>query len=109
MHIYFIDGSLPSMLYEDSGNGYDYENGVFAKKAFRVTGSQTTLAVSQKIKGTFTPTYSTYKIMLHGLPFEVSKTEVDGVEIPMSQSEYLFDKTIQVIEVDKNFQYLMVS
>jgi alpha-glucosidase len=109
LHVYYIDGSLPSMLYEDSGDGYDYEKGVFIKKAFRVTGSATSLSISQKTKGTFVPAYSNYKIVLHGLPFQVNSCEVDGALVQPDANEEFHDKEVQVITVDQRFQYLVLS
>jgi alpha-glucosidase len=97
------------MLYEDSGDGYDYEKGVFIKKAFRVTGSATSLSISQKTKGTFVPAYSNYKIVLHGLPFQVNSCEVDGALVQPDANEEFHDKEVQVITVDQRFQYLVLS
>jgi alpha-glucosidase len=109
LHVYYINGSLPSMLYEDSGDGYDYKKGHFVKKAFRVTGTKSSLTISQKTKGSYESTYATYKIMLHGLPFDIASCDVDGLIIEPGQSEELPGKKIPFITVDQRFQYLVLQ
>ena len=109
LHVYFIDGSLPSMLYEDSGDGYDYEIGSHACKTFRVTGTSTSLSISQKKEGHYNPSYKTYKIMLHGLPFTIGKAEVDGIYTEAELPESLADKVIQVIKADRDFQFISLA
>jgi alpha-glucosidase len=83
LHVYHIEGNLSSVLYEDSGDGYDYEKGMYTEKSFLVTGTDSSLSISQRTNGAFVPTYATYKIILHGLPFVPDTYEIDGVVRPL--------------------------
>jgi alpha-glucosidase len=109
LHIYYIDGSLPSMLYEDRGDGYDYENGQATTKTFRVTGSPQSLAITQKEEGGYKADYRTYKIMIHGLPFTIGQADADGSPLLFGEEELLADQKIQVIRVNTDFQYLTLA
>jgi len=109
LHIYYIDGSLTSMVYEDRGDGYDYTTGEFIKKTFEVTGTATSLSVSQKTEGVYQPGYVMYQIMVHGLPFAVETGEVDGLAVELEHVEILGDKTIPVIKVNPGFENLILK
>ncbi|WP_146894531.1 glycoside hydrolase family 31 protein [Adhaeribacter aerolatus] len=78
LNLYYTEGSFTSTLYDDGGDGYAYEKGIFTERKFIVTGTQVSLTVSQEIKGAFEPTYTTYKIILHGLPFGPETIRIDG-------------------------------
>ena len=109
LHVYYIDGSLPSMLYEDRGDGYDYENGQATTKTFRVTGTPQSLAITQKAAGNYKADYQTYKIMVHGLPFTIGQADADDSPLLFGEEELLGDQAIQVIRVHTGFQYLTLA
>lgn len=78
LHIYFTKSVQVSYLYEDAGDYYGYRNGQFNLKKFVVTHRRATFKVFQTVSGSYTPTYSHYKIVLHGLPSQVTEVEIDG-------------------------------
>jgi alpha-glucosidase len=78
LHVYYKKGSHESTLYEDAGEGYDYETGQCTVKKFIVTGTADSLTLEQTAVGCFTASYKTYRIVLHGLPFTASTGKIDG-------------------------------
>jgi alpha-glucosidase len=106
LHVYYIDGSLPSMLYEDRGDGYEYESGQSTTKTFRVTGTPQSLAITQTREGGYDPGYRNYKIVFHGLPFTIGQADADGCPLTMDEEELLADQKLQVVRVHTDFQYL---
>jgi alpha-glucosidase len=109
LHVYFLDGSLPSMLYEDRGDGYEYESGQATSKTFRVTGTPQSLAITQTQEGAYRPGYQTYKVMIHGLPFTIGQADADGAALTMDEEEVLGEQKIQVLRVHTDFQYLSLA
>lgn len=78
LHIYFTRTVQTSHLYEDAGDYYGYRNGQFCIKKFVVTHRRGIFKIFQTISGNFDPGYTHYKIILHGIPDEISEFEVDG-------------------------------
>jgi alpha-glucosidase len=109
LHVYFVQGSLSSMLYEDSGDGYEYETGLFSKKTFRVTGSNTSLSISQKTEGKYEPTYHTYQLILHNLPFIIQTGSADGALLKADLLESAENESLQEIIVNRQFSYLVLQ
>ena len=70
LHCYFTEGEpVVSWQYEDEGDGYDYEQGVFLKKRFEVSGDTQHMLITQRQEGDYTPDYAMAKLIIHGLPF----------------------------------------
>ncbi|MDB5264057.1 MAG: hypothetical protein JWQ14_3340 [Adhaeribacter sp.] len=115
LHVYYLQGSLTSLLYEDKGDGYDYEKGVCNEKNFLVIGTEAGLIISQDIKGVYEQTYATYKIILHGLPFMMETIEIDGelltldpVAEPDSELE-LTENQLPAISLRRDFKVLNIQ
>ncbi|MBK8624060.1 MAG: glycoside hydrolase family 31 protein [Saprospiraceae bacterium] len=73
LHVFFGGEGVNSYLYEDSGDGYDYEKGIYNKKRFKMNCTDKSMKLSLKSNGHFEPDYSTYKLLIHGLPFIPTK------------------------------------
>ncbi|WP_245590568.1 glycoside hydrolase family 31 protein [Adhaeribacter aquaticus] len=106
LHIYYIEGSLQSILYEDNGLNYDYKEGKSILKTFRVTGSKNTISISQNTAGSYTPSYYKYKIILHGLPFTIASWEANGHLVSQDEVEINDQNNERAVLVDPDFQYL---
>ena len=78
MHVYYIDGEKSSEFYDDAGDGYGYKNGEFTRRTFAVEGDMNYLNIEQRIEGDYNPSYTSYSLKIHGVPFEVQEIEVDG-------------------------------
>lgn len=103
LHIFFKKGKTTSILYEDAGEGYGYENGDFILKTFTLTGTPDSLKIEQTAEGEFLPDYLQYKIVLHGLPFEAQTMIVDG-----EVNGNIEDKGLGV-EVKGDFQEIVIQ
>lgn len=78
---WYTDKEATSLLYEDHGDTFAYQQDIYLEKTFRVKGSNGSLTIEQKMEGLFTPRYEKYQHTIYGLPFKVRKVEVDGNEI----------------------------
>jgi len=69
LHTYYGGDNVLSYLYEDAGEGYEYEKGIYNRKTFKTNSAQDTFRLSLRMSGHYEPSYNTYKIVVHGLPF----------------------------------------
>ena len=81
LNVYFSDYEVNSFLFEDHGDTFAYEQGIYSEKKFSVKGGPTVLTIEQAIDGLYTPKYELYNYNVVGLPFKVSKIYVDEKEI----------------------------
>ncbi len=102
LEVYYKSGKEKSVLYEDAQDGYDYNKGRFSLSTFKLAGTASELVVQQHREGNFEPTYSRYRISLHGLPFAISAIKVN--------SELLDPAHYQsgAFVVDRNFDDLRI-
>lgn len=87
LHIYYTEGMMTNQLYEDSGDGYDNERGVYNLRRFEVLGSNNSVEVNQVSKGHFEATYDTYNIKLHSIPNPIKAIFVNDREIELDDVE----------------------
>jgi alpha-glucosidase len=78
LHVYYKKGKEVSLLYEDAGDGYEYNSGVYNEKVFTVEGTKDLLRLSQNRMGHYVPNYDEYQVVLHGLPAEPKEVLVNG-------------------------------
>jgi alpha-glucosidase len=78
LHVY-LGGENPchSYLYEDSGDGYDYEKGVYNRKKFTTQFKGDNFTLTLKTNGHYEPTYSKYKMVIFGISFHINKILVN--------------------------------
>ncbi len=81
---YFGGENISSYLYEDSGDGYDYEKGIYNRKKFKTQSGADFFKMTLKSNGHYEPSYSTYKLMIYGLPFTPSRILMNDKEIEVS-------------------------
>lgn len=86
LQVYYGASATKSVLYEDAGDGYDYKDGKCNIKTFEVHGLSKGLAVHQTKEGNYNPTYQTYEVCFHGLPFEPQSCLVDEVAVPVKKA-----------------------
>jgi len=91
--VYYGGEPLNSYLYEDSGDGYDYEKGIYNRKKFKTQSTPTSFKMSLKTNGHYEPSYSTYKVVLFGLPFLPSKILVNDKEMDIN-SKYIENQSL---------------
>ncbi|MCP4976833.1 MAG: DUF4968 domain-containing protein [Maribacter sp.] len=106
LEVYFRMGSESSTVYEDEQDGYDYKKGQYSLRNFKLKGKEKSLVIQQFKDGTFIASYDSFRINLHGLPFEIKAIEVDNEEVPLNQ---LKPNGNNVIEVNKDFTQLLIK
>lgn len=98
LDVYYKEGKEESMVYEDAGDGYDYIKGRYSLRNFKLHGKKDELIIQQHKSGKYVTTYKTFKLNLHGLPFKISKIEVDNVEIPFDQLKIDGENSLTLIK-----------
>lgn len=96
---YFGGQGVVSHLYEDSGDGYDYEKGIYNLKKFTTHSSSDTFKIVFWRNGHFEPEYNHYKIEVFGLTFVPSKVLINDKEI--SSGEYLYLENAFSVKIDR--------
>lgn len=81
LHVYYGGNNISSLLYEDNGDGYEYEKGIYNKKRFETNSSSESFKLSLRNSGHFEPSYHAYKIILHGLPFEMGQIYINEKKV----------------------------
>lgn len=105
LHVYFLEGSRSSEMYEDDGDYYDYEQGNYRRRTFTATGESSRLHMIQRTEGRFNSDYDLYEITFHGLPFLPAGMIIDGKISMFERLSTHLGKPF-TIEVDKNFETL---
>jgi alpha-glucosidase len=85
LDVYYKDGKESSQIYDDAHDGYDYIKGRYSLRNFNLIGGKTELSIQQHKSGKYIAPFETFKINLHGFPFNISKIKID-------KEEFLFEK-----------------
>jgi len=94
LDVYYKKGREKSELYEDANDGYDYKKGRYSLRNFNLVGKSDELIIQQHKSGKYITSYKTFKMKLHGLPFNVSKIQIDNEEIAFEDVKVNGDNTI---------------
>ena len=78
LDVYYKNGVETSTVYEDGQDGYDYKKGRYSLRNFNLKGKANELLIQQFKDGSFITSYETLKMNLHGLPFKISKIQIDN-------------------------------
>ena len=106
LHIYYSKHQNISYVFEDEGDGYGYKNKEYNILKFTVNGNKNQFNIFQTITGHFEPTYIWYKIVIHGLPFEIDEYYVDGKAHKLSKRNFALG-TIK-FRVHRDFQEIVL-
>lgn len=99
LHAYYGGENINSYLYEDEGDGYENEKGIYNRKRFKTNSTPTTYRIALKSNGHYEPTYSTYKIIVHGLPFVPSRIMVNEKDV--EPAGIVFENHSLIINTDR--------
>jgi alpha-glucosidase len=99
IHLYFSEEDNDGLLiYEDQGDGYDYQLGKYNEVTYQYQFSNNTITIIQKRKGTFIPQYTSYLFEVHGLKKAIKNISVDGQktanDLRAFTTHYDFEKLI---------------
>ena len=93
-------------MFDDAHDGYDYTKGRYSLRTFKLTGKKNELIIQQHKSGTFITGYSTFKLKLIGMPFKISKIQIDNEEIAFEAVKINGDNTLII---DKDFTELHIK
>lgn len=105
LDVYYKMGKENSQLFDDEQDGYDYKKGKYSLRTFKLVGKEKELIIHQHKSGTFKTAYKTFKLKLHGLPFKISKIQIDNEEIIFENAKVNGDNTLII---DKDFTELHI-
>jgi alpha-glucosidase len=80
LKVYFGEGENLSELYEDAGEGYDYQKEVYRLSQFRTVGEAHCFSLTKSSEGRYAVSYDQIELTFIGLPFVPKAIFVDGKE-----------------------------
>ncbi len=78
LNVYYKNGREISELYEDRGEGLEYQMGNFSLKTYEFRANDKGMILEQRKSGEFKTAYHEAKLNFVGFPVEVKSIEVDG-------------------------------
>ena len=105
LNVYFTTHEVNSFFFEDHGDTFAYEQDIYSEKKFTVKGSANHLDIYQQLEGLYTPNYEWYNFNFIGIPFEVNKVYVDGVEVKDFQVD---EHNCFRFKTNKNFSEIQI-
>lgn len=105
LDVYFKKGAENSLVYEDGQDGYDYRQGKYSLRNFKLQGKENELIIQQFKDGSFVTPYKSMKFRFHGLPFKITYVEVDNEKVAFKDIKLNGDNSI---EIDKDFTELHI-
>ena len=97
--VYSKLGKEKSVVYKDAQDGYDYNKGRFSFKTFSLVGKEKEFIIQQHQEGKYETLYSHIKINLKGLPFKISKIEIDNEQVTFENVGFIQENYI-IIQKD---------
>ena len=104
LDVYYTTDKEDSFFFDDAHDGFDYIKGRYNLSTFKLRSKKDELIIKQHKKGSFKPSYSKFKVVLHGLPFEIGQIEIDKEIMTKDQ----FDAAQNSIIVDHNFEEIHI-
>ncbi|MEN3323765.1 glycoside hydrolase family 31 protein [Mariniflexile soesokkakense] len=96
LDVYYKAGEETSQVFEDAQDGYDYIKGRYSLRNFKLLGKKKSLIIQQFKSGKYITPYETLKIKFHGLPFNITKIQIDNEEVLFEDVKLNGDNTIIV-------------
>lgn len=106
LNVYYANHEVNSFFFEDHGDTFAYEQDIYSEKKFTVKGSATHLDIHQQLEGLYTPNYEWYNFNFIGIPFEVNKVYIDGVEVRDFQTD---ERNCFRFKTNKNFSEIQLQ
>ncbi|NNK27103.1 MAG: DUF5110 domain-containing protein, partial [Flavobacteriaceae bacterium] len=105
LDVYYKKGKERSILFDDAHDGYDYTKGRYSLRTFKMTGKPDELIIQQHKTGKYNTGYTKFRLNLIGMPFKITKIQIDKEEIPFEEAKVNGDN---VLVVDKEFSELHI-
>ncbi len=87
LHIYHGSDTSEITYYEDDGTSFDFEKGVYHKRAISYHPEKRQIKLSE-VEGTYSSKMKTLKVRVHGL--EVQNASVNGKKTEVSKEDFQF-------------------
>lgn len=88
LHIYHHQSEqVTNLMYEDGGDGYDYDSGVYNIKNFHTKFQDGSFKLIQDRSGHYIPTYETYELVFHGFEDNIKECMVDGIKQKIAKTK----------------------
>jgi alpha-glucosidase len=107
LHVYYAAEKTESFLYEYAGDNYGYKHGLFSLIKFSVSGSKKNLVLRKASEGNFMSTYKSYKIIIHGLPFDSVGYMLDGKYHKLNKRNFALG--VVKMKIEKDFEELILG
>lgn len=107
LEVFYAEGTETSKVYEDAQDGFDYKKGRYCLRNLRLMGRKDEVILQQHKNGTFVTGYEKLLLKFFGLPFEVTKIQIDNVFYELSDLDYDIEK--KWLRVPKDFTEIHVS
>jgi alpha-glucosidase len=98
--------STSSELYEDAGDGYDYQDGLSSVKTFISENEQLQWKITQEIIGDFETTYDHYEAKFIGIKTAPDSIIIDKTEMIETSR---FEDGQLLIKINKSFKEILIS
>jgi alpha-glucosidase len=106
LHVYYNrEKEVISCFYEDAGDNYGYRMGLYNLHKFYVKGNSKNLILSHVLEGAF-ESNKTFKIVIHGLPFNCNEFVIDGKTHKVAQKNLAIG-TVK-FKVEKDFKRIII-
>lgn len=92
-------------LYEDSGEGLDYQDGEYRWVQFHMFETANSLTIERSADGAYTPPYTRIELQLVGTWQEIDQIEADGIML----DEWHTENGMVIAQVDGDFDTLHIS
>jgi alpha-glucosidase len=99
IHVWYGKEANRFVYYEDDGISYDYQKGVYYKRAISFNPA-TTMIVLSAVDGSFQSKYDKVKLVLHGFKTNVKRVNVNGKALPLTDDAVTFDNDNKIITID---------
>lgn len=107
LNVYYnSDEVTHSVLYEDAGDNYGYKSELFNIIRFRQMSDSKQFRLKKKFHGKYRNTYTTQKVIIHGLPFTPKEFVVDGQVFPITAKNLAAG--VVKMSLERKFEELIV-
>ncbi len=105
LRTYFGENMQTSYLYEDEGDGYDYQDGNYKLRIFTTGGSAERFSIRQTFKGLYASRFQSFTLILFGLPFSPKECVQDSSSVDF---EIVADNQLQCT-LNADFEEVLVN
>ncbi len=84
LHVYYAEGETSSLLYQDAGEGYKYQEGEYLRTHFSYLGETGKSVLNAQREGSYSPPFAEYALVWHGKGEGSWTLSVDGQQVDIT-------------------------